>query len=61
MSDDKPKPPRRPEDLGFDSSKYPDPPPYRPDPRLIGDMQRREKSDRKQKRRWFGLRSSTPS
>jgi hypothetical protein len=61
MSDDKPKPPRGPDDATFDPSRYPAPPPYRPEPRLIGDMQRRDRSDRKPKRRWFGLRSSTPS
>jgi hypothetical protein len=36
--------------------KLPEPPPFRPDPSLIGDMQRPEKPDLQGKRRASGLR-----
>jgi hypothetical protein len=41
--------------------RLPPPPPIRPDWNLIGDLQWPEKIDRKRKRRWFGLRSWTPT
>jgi hypothetical protein len=60
MSDDKSKDP--PDTYHADYlAQLPEPPPFRPDPSLIGDMQRPEKRDLTRKRRWFGLRSRAPA
>lgn len=61
MSDNSSKGPPGPTDRGFNKDDLPEPPPFRPDPNLIGDMQRPEKRDLKRKRRWFGLRSRAPA
>ena len=37
-------------------SNRPEVPPFRPDLNLIGDMNKREKSDPRPKRRWFRRR-----
>jgi hypothetical protein len=37
-------------------SERPEVPPFRPDLNLIGDMNKREKSDLRPKRRWFRRR-----
>ncbi len=57
MGNDTPRDPFDPTEFGYDASKIPPPPPFRPDLLLIGDMEKpdreyREARARRRKEKW---------
>lgn len=56
MSDETPSDPNNPRATWPGNGTRREVPPFRPDLNLIGDMNKREKSDPRPKRRWFRRR-----